>query len=122
VFKAKHNLLNGKILLNDDYERVSITLDYLPSRAILNEISQNFMVKSAIKEGQILTENLFDIKKDFSKKDSIKAILKESGMSIEVEAILLEDANIGEVVKIKTEQGKILSAKIISSKEAIILE
>jgi len=43
-------------------------------------------------------------------------------LSIEVQATLLEDADLGDIVKIKTEQGKVLSAKIISSKEAVIVE
>ena len=122
VFKAKHNLLNGKILSSDDYERVVIALDNLPSRAIVSDLSPNLMMKSNIKEGQIFTENLFETKRDLSKKETIKAILKENGLTIEIEATLLEDANIGEEVKIKTEQGKILNAKIISRHEAIILE
>ncbi len=122
VFKAKHNLLNGKILLNDDYEKVSISLEGLPARAILGEISKNMMIKSYIKEGSIFTENMFETKKDVSKKESIKAFLKEGSLLIEVQATLLEDGNIGETVKIKTEQGKTLNAKILSLKEAMILE
>ena len=122
VFKAKHNLLNGKILLNDDYEKVSISLEGLPARAILGEMPKNMMIKSYIKESAILTENMLDSKKDLSKKESIKAFLKEGSLMIEVPATLLEDANIGETVKIKTEQGKTLNAKIISLKEAMILE
>ena len=122
VFKAKHNLLNGKILSSDDYEKVPISLEGLPSRALLGEIPRNVMIKSYIKEGSIFTDSMLETKKDLSKKETIKALLQEGGLRIEVQATLLEDANIGEVVKIKTEQGKTLNAKIVSYKEAIILE
>jgi flagellar basal body P-ring formation protein FlgA len=122
VFKAKRNLLNGKILTNDDYESVWESLDALPPRVIVNEIPQNGMIKNGVKEGQILTDFHIDIKKSVSKKESVKAVLKEEGLVIEVQATLLEDGNIGDVVKIKTEQGKILNAKILSSHEVIILE
>jgi len=43
-------------------------------------------------------------------------------MVIEVHVTLLEDANIGDVVKVKTEQGKVLRAEILSKHEAKILE
>ncbi|MBP1680207.1 MAG: FlgA protein [Proteobacteria bacterium] len=122
VFKAKRNLLNGKILTNDDYESVWVSLDTPPTRAILNEIPQNVVIKNGIKEGQILTDFHFDVKKVLSKKESIKALFKEEGLVIEVQATLLEDGNVGDIVKIKTEQGKILNAKILSRHEAIILE
>ena len=122
VFKAKRNLLNGKILTNDDYESIWMSLEGIPTRAVLNEIPQNAMVKTSIKEGQVLADYHFDVKKTLSKKDTIRALLKDGGLVIEVQATLIEDADIGDVVKIKTEQGKILNAKIVSSKEAVILE
>ena len=122
VFKAKRNLLNGKILTNDDYESILMSLEGIPTRAVLNEIPQNAMMKTSIKEGQVIADYHFDMKKTLSKKDSIRALLKESGLEIEVQATLVEDADIGDVVKIKTEQGKILNAKIVSTKEAVILE
>jgi flagella basal body P-ring formation protein FlgA len=122
VFKAKRNLLNGKILSNDDYESVWLSLDDLPARAILHEMSQSIIVKNSVKEGQILTDFHLDVKKMLSKKESIKALFKEQGLVIEVQATLLEDGNVGDVVKIKTEQGKILNAKILSRYEVIILE
>ena len=122
VFKAKHNLLNGKILTNDDYESVWESLDNLPPRVIVNELAQNAMIRNSVKEGQLLTDFNIDIKKAVSKQATIRAILKEEGLVIEVKATLLEDGDVGDVVKIKTEQGKILNAKIVSPYEVIILE
>ena len=49
-------------------------------------------------------------------------MLKEDGIKIEVMATLLDDANIGDTIKIRTEQGKILNAKVVSVNEAIIIE
>ena len=122
AFKAKRNLQSGKILQNDDFEMVLVALDVLPSKAIIGELSSNLVTKSSIKEGQILSEYLFDTKKALMKKESIKALLSEGSLVIELHVILQEDANIGDIVKVKTEQGKFLSAKILSLKEAMILE
>ena len=122
VFKAKHNLHNGKILTFDDYETVWLPLDDIPLRAIVEKIPQNAFVKGTLREGQILAEYHVGIKKMFSKNERIKTLFKEEGLVIEIQATLLNDADVGDVVKIRTEQGKVLSAKIISSKEAVILE
>ena len=122
AFKAKRNLLNGKILTDDDYESVWMSLDALPPRVLLNEIPQNSSTKASLKEGQVLMEYHLEVKKLLSKKETIKALFKDQGLVIEVQATLMDDANIGEIVKIKTEQGKTLNAKIISAKEAVIVE
>ena len=122
AFKAKRNLQSGKILQNDDFEMVLVALDTLPSKAIIGELSPNLMVKNSIQEGQIFSEYLFSTKKALMKKESIKALLTEGNLVIELHVILQEDANIGDVVKVKTEQGKVLNAKILSLKEAMILE
>ena len=122
VFKAKRNLQSGKILQDDDFERVFVNIDSLPSKAIVGALSPNLIVKNYVKEGQIFSEYFFDTKKDVMKKESIKAFLSEGSLVIELHVTLLDDANIGDIVKVKTEQGKVLNAKILSAKEAMILE
>ena len=122
VFKAKRNLQSGKILQNDDSEVQLVALNALPSRAIVGELPPSLISKNYIKEGQILSDYLFDVKKDVMKKETLKGFLSEGIMVIELHVTLLEDANIGDVVKVKTEQGKVLSAKILSKNEAKILE
>ncbi len=122
VFKAKRNLQSGKILQDDDFERVFIDIDSLPSKAIVGALSPNLIVKNYVKEGQIFSEYFFDTRKDVMKKESIKAFLSEGSLVIELHVTPLDDANIGDIVKVKTEQGKVLNAKILSEKEAMILE
>ena len=122
AFKAKRNLQSGKILQNDDIEALWVDIDVLPSKPILGEMPRNLIVKNYIKEGQILGTYFFDTKKDISKKETIKALYSEGSLAIELYVTLQEDANIGDVVKVKTEQGKVLNAKILSTKEAKILE
>jgi len=122
VFKAKRNLQSGKILSYDDTEAVLVDIGSIPSRAIVGEIPPALMSKNHIKEGQILSDYLFETKKDLMKKETLKGFFSEGNMVIEVHVTLLEDGNIGDVVKVKTEQGKVLSAEILSKHEAKILE
>jgi len=39
---------------------------------------------------------------------------------VELETTLLEDANIGDIVQVRTKQGKLFKAKLVSQHEAII--
>ena len=122
AFKAKRNLQIGKIISNDDFEQVLVSIDALPAKAIIGVLPEHLIVKNHIKEGQIASEYFVDTKKDVMKKETIKAFLTQDNLAIEIEVIVQEDASIGDIVKVKTQNGKVLSAKILSQKEAMILE
>ncbi|MDD3463519.1 MAG: flagellar basal body P-ring formation chaperone FlgA [Sulfurospirillaceae bacterium] len=122
VFKAKHNLHNGKIIFETDYESEKVSFGNLPYRVILGKMPDRLVAKNHIKQGQVLTTNSFDVKKDLSKNDYVKAFLREGVLTMETRGALLDDANIGDIVRIKTEQGKILNAKILSQYEALVVE
>ncbi len=122
VFKASYNLRNGKILRDNDYKKVEIKFDKLPLHVMSGEINQSYIIKGYIRKGSILSKNDFRIKKSLLKNDYIQAILKDENLILEIDAHLLSDANIGDIVKIKTVQGKVFKAKIISLKSAMILE
>jgi flagella basal body P-ring formation protein FlgA len=122
VFKANYNLRNGKILQKDDYNRARVKFERLRAGVITNELQKNYIVKGYIKKGSILNFNHFRVKKDILKNQFIKAILQDGSLVLEIDAHLQEDANIGDVVRIKTVSGKSLEAKILSLKTAKILE
>jgi len=122
VFKASYNLRNGKILNPDDYERVEIKFNKLPLHVISGKIKKDYIIKGYIRKGLILSTNSLKIKKNLLKNSYIKAILEDENMILEVDAHILNDANIGDTVKIRTTNGKILRAKIISLKTAKIIE
>jgi flagella basal body P-ring formation protein FlgA len=122
VFKASYNLRNGKILNPDDYERVEIKFDKLPLHVISGKIKKDYIIKGYIRKGLILSTNNLKIKKNLLKNSYVKAILEDENMILEVDARILNDANIGDIVKIRTTNGKILRAKIISLKTAKIIE
>jgi len=122
IFKAKHKLYNDKILTQNDYEKVSIKLDKLPSKIITCKMPERLITKNYISVGSVLTMNKFRYKKDVLRGTHVKAYLKDGALVLETEATVLRDANVGEIVKIKTANGKLFRAKIISNYKAIILE
>ncbi len=122
VFKANYNLRNGKILQKDDYIATRVRFDKLRNGTITNALQKSYIVKGYIRKDAILDFSHFRVKKDMLKGQFIKAILEEGNLVLEVDAHLLKDANIGDIVRIKTVSGKSMSAKIISLKTAKILE
>ncbi|WP_331773777.1 flagellar basal body P-ring formation chaperone FlgA [Sulfurospirillum sp. 1612] len=122
VFKAKYNLRNGKILQNNDYQKTVIPFDVLPRYAITGKMHQEYIIRGYIKKGAILTRNDLKIKKLLLKNDLIQAVLQDENLRIATDAHVLSDANIGDVVKIRTAKGKVFRAKILSQKSAMILE
>jgi len=122
VFKANYNLRNGKILQKDDYVQERVKFEKLRAGVITSTPPKNYMVKGYIKKGAILYANHFRAKKDILKGEYIKAIFQDGNLVLEVDAHLLKDANIGDIVRIRTVSGKSLRAKILSLKTAKILE
>ncbi len=122
VFKAKHKLYNDKILLKNNYEKVSIKIDKLPSKVITCSMPKKLMTKNYISANSILTMNKFKYKKDVLRGTNIRAYIRNGMLVLETEATLLQDGDVGDIVKIKTDNGKLFRAKLISRYKAIILE
>ena len=122
VFKAKHKLYNDKILSKNDYEKVSVKIDKLPSKVITCSMPEKLMTKNYISANSILTMNKFEYKKDVLRGADIRAYIRDGMLVLETQATLLEDGDVGEIVKIKTDKGKLFRAKLISKYKAIILE
>jgi flagella basal body P-ring formation protein FlgA len=83
---------------------------------------EKLMTKNYISANSILTMNKFEYKKDVLRGADIRAYIRDGMLVLETQATLLEDGDVGEIVKIKTDKGKLFRAKLISKYKAIILE
>ncbi len=122
VLKANYNLRNGKILQNNDYSKERIKFNKLPPKMIKVNFKNTYIIKGYIRKGAILSKNYLKIKKAILKGEYIRAILKDENLILEIDAHLLNDANIGDIVQIRTAAGRVYKAKIISLKSAVIQE
>ncbi|WP_458701658.1 flagellar basal body P-ring formation chaperone FlgA [Sulfurospirillum sp. 1307] len=122
TFKAKHKLYNDKILSFNDVKTVEVPIDKLPSKAIVCELPKKLMTKSYVSANSILSMNKFKYKKDILRGDNLRAYIRDGMLVITTPATALSDANIGDVIKVKTESRKIVRAKIVSKYKAIVLE
>ena len=122
VLKANYNLRNGKILQNNDYIKTRIKFYKLPARVLSDNLKNGYIVKGYIRKDSILSMNNFKIKKAILKGEYIKAILKDGNLILEIDAHLLNDADIGDIVQLRTIAGRVYKAKIVSLKTALIQE
>jgi len=82
----------------------------------------NLMTKNNISANSILTMNKFEKKKSVLRGSKLRAYFRDGMLIIETEATALKDGNIGDVIKVKTDKGKLFRAKLISKYKVIILE
>ena len=97
-------------------------IDKLPSKIITCSIYKTLVTKNYVRKDSILTMNRFKYKKNILRGSSIRAYIEDGGLVLETGATVLRDANIGDIVKIKTDKGRLLKAKIVSIYKAIIVK
>ena len=120
VFKAKYNLSKGKILTSNDYEQTEVDLDNLPSKVLQDLSVGAISTKRNIRKGNILTQNDFTRRLLIPKNSYVLAILRDGGLVLQFEAKALSGGNIGETIRIKTEEGKLFNAIIVSENKVVI--
>ena len=122
VFKAKHNLSNGKILTSNDYERVVVSLEKLPAGLLQRITPGNLVIKQYIKEGALLSKRQFREKLLVPKNSFIIAIIRDGALSLQIEAEALSGGNKGDTIRIKTNEGKTFRAVVLSENKVVIKE
>ncbi len=122
LLKSTQDLKNADTLKENDYKMEKVKFRRLPLHVITKDLDCSYKVKGYIKKDTILTYNHLKAKKDLEKNSHIKAILQDGALILEMDAKLLKDANIGEIVKIRTTSGKVFKAKILPNGVAKILD
>lgn len=120
LFKAKSNISNGTILTQNDCEKVMVKLGLIPSNPLLKIESNTKVAKYNIKEGTILAKRAFKNKLLLKRGARVKAVIQEGNMILQTDATTLSGGDKGEMIRVKTSEGKILNALIKSSKIVLI--
>jgi len=99
-----------------------MSIDKLPSKVITCRMPEKLMTKNYVSANTILTMNKFEYKKDVLRGTDVRAFIRDGMLVLETGATILKDADIGDIVKIKTDKGKLFRAKLVSKYKVIILE
>ncbi|NPA82198.1 MAG: flagellar basal body P-ring formation protein FlgA [Epsilonproteobacteria bacterium] len=120
VFETITDIKKNQKILPSFLKEKSIKFKYLSQKPLTKKDLNEIKAARFIKKGTVLTRNMIKRETVLEKGDKIVATLKEDGMTFEFPVILLQDADISDIAKVKTLKGKRLKAKIISKTKAII--
>ncbi len=119
VFMALNSMQPKHVLSALDYTSSFVEFNKFNKNS-LSKIEPRLIVKTPIKHGEILMDRYF-LKDTLVKKgDTLNAIISEDGVNIIIKAKALENANLGEIINIRTKDNKTYKAMISSKKEVII--
>lgn len=121
ILKSKKPILKGEKLSPLDFNKVSMDFDKIPINALSTEEAKNLIAKVNINKNTILKRNMFKINALIKRNDPVIGILRDSNVDIEIELIALESANLGERIKVKNKEGKVMQG-IVNGKNRILLQ
>jgi len=120
AFIAINSMNTNHILSLLDYQPTMIEFSKWPRDALSGLSAATLITKIQIKSGEILTKRQFNAISLIKKGDMINAVLIEGGVNIIAEVKALEDGNLGDMIKIRTKDNKILDATVSGKGQAII--
>ncbi len=118
LFQASQDISNGSILNSSNAKPTLVQIQNAPTKPLQNP--NNLIAKFNIKKGTILSTRQFKKNTLIKKGSFIKAILKEGKLVIGIDVKALQNANIGDTIKVKTSKNKIFNAIIKEKNLAII--
>ena len=120
VFIAINSMNTNHILSLLDYQPTMIEFNKWPRDALSGLSAATLITKIQIKSGEILTKRQFNAISLVKKGQMLNAVLSEDGVKIIAEVKALEDGNLGDMIKIRTKDNKILEATVSGKGQAII--
>jgi flagella basal body P-ring formation protein FlgA len=113
LFKAKHNIPNGKILSQNDYEKVMTDFNRIPLNFVKNLKSGAFIARNYIRKGSVITGYMIRRVTLVRKKDLLRSVIKDGRLELEFFTRALQNGDKGDIIKTIGNNGKIYKAKII---------
>ena len=120
VFITINSMNTNHILSLLDYQPTMIEFSKWPRDALSGLSAATLITKIQIKSGEILTKRQFNAISLVKKGEMLNAVLIEGGVNIIAEVKALEDGNLGDMIKIRTKDNKILEATVSGKGQAII--
>ncbi len=120
VFIASRNISKNQVLNASNCLKESISLEKLPYRPLQTFKQNTFVAKFNIKQGSILSTHQFRTKLLLSRGSIVEAFIKDGALSLQVEAKALEGGDKGDLIRIKTRDGKVFRAVVQAHDKVLI--
>ncbi len=121
LLKAKNNITNGKILSLKDCEKYEVDFKKVPSGLLKSCSNGKLISRTFIKKGSVLSNYMFKKKSLIRKKQTVTAVLDSGFLTLEFDARALNDADLGDEIKVINKSGKVFKAKVVA-KDTVEIE
>lgn len=121
VLRSERSIQRGDRLSALDYKSVLIDFDKVPSNALALEDTHNLIAKSNINKNTILKENMFKTMALIRRNDPIIGVLSDGNVDVLIELTALHSADIGERIRAKSKEGKVMQG-IVTGKNRMIIQ
>lgn len=121
VLKSERPIQRGDRLSALDYKSILMDFDKVPSNALTPDDTSNLIAKSNINKNTILKENMFKTLALIRRNDPIIGVLSDGNIDVLIELTALQSANLGERIRAKNKEGKVMQG-IVTGKNRIIIQ
>ncbi|EAJ9124777.1 flagellar basal body P-ring formation protein FlgA [Campylobacter coli] len=120
VLKSERAIKRGDKLGAFDYKSVLIDFDKVPLNALTLDDVYNLVAKSNINKNTILRANMFKTTALIRRNDPIIGVLSEANVDVLIELVALQSANMGERIRAKNKEGKVMQGIVVGKNRMII--
>lgn len=117
ILRANKDLQRGETLGVNNYRMAFFDFDKVPAGALSKDDDLDLVARTSVKKNAILKQNMFKANHLVKKNAALKGILKDGDIRISVELSALEAGDKGDIIKVKTKDGKVLQAVIIGKNQ-----
>ena len=117
ILRANKDLARGEALRAEHYKVAFYDFDKVPMGALGQDDDLDLIARTNIRKNAILRQNMFKANHLVKKNTLLKGILNDGDVKISVELMTLEAGNKGDVIKVKTKDGKVLQAVIVGKNQ-----
>lgn len=120
VLKSERAIKRGNKLSAFDYKTMLIDFDKVPPNALsLDDVNQ-LIAKSNISKNTILKSNMFKTTALIRRNDPIIGVLSDGNIDVLVELVALQNANMGERIRAKNKEGRVMQGIVVGKNRMII--
>ena len=118
VLLAKFDIRSGSALSMDFFTQIPLKFDNFYDKPVVDV--SGYEAKTYIPKGKILTSRLVRKVPDIHRNDEITAEARDGRIVVDFSVRALEDGRVGEYIRVKRGNKKILKAKVLSSHKVLI--
>ncbi len=121
LYKTTTPLKSGREITPDIASLQRIPFTTLYDKPINDNDFYKYIAKTNIKEDSVLSMRYLKKLTDIKRNDTVTAVIRDGGLSLEFSVKALGEGDIGDIIKVKKDHKKIFKAKIISKNRVEII-